>query len=459
MQHQNSHVGFGRNPQHTARVIRQRGNMQLGVVIALLVMAVLMIGAIKIAIDRANGQAGTAQGQSLLNINKALGSYITNSTNLIALQTGGTIPGVANPMAPTVSELQGLGYLNATTSTVPAHGGSYATQIVLLPSGCISTACNVASRLWMTTRVLDTFTRKPDIKRIGELVAVLGGNAGFSDPQSPSVIRGSGWTLPNPLSSTAGAVLAVNGYGSSVDSNYVRIRDTRDPNLQGNLTVQGNITSAAYLGLGGAATFGGACPTAGLMGKTSNGVLMICQSGKWQNVSGIDQIVSAGAACVAGQVGRDASGILMSCQGGVYKNAAGLSATGITPGSSCTQSGLLGLDSSGVSYLCRGGYWISQAMLSPFAVEMARYIVTDASQTIVKPSCSSGGTTTYDMTPQSVSMDLTTAPPYSAVKYTSDDYGSYWVPRITLVAPNGATQSGNNLSISALYKVYCTYPA
>jgi Tfp pilus assembly protein PilE len=438
---------------------RQHGGMLLGVIIAVMIIAVLMIGLIRSNIEKANERAGAAQGQTLLDINKALGKYITESNNTLALQTSGIISGVANTLSPTLTELQALGYLSANFSSTPANGGSYVTQIVLLPAGCVATACNIATRLWLTKPVLDGFTLKPDIKRIGALLGVVGGNAGFSDPQTPSVIRGAGWTLANPLGSIAGSILVINGFGSTVDSNYVRMRDSRDPNLQGNLTVAGNVTSSGYLGLGGTATFGGACSSSGLLGKTSNGVLMICQGGSWQNVSGIDQVVAAGAACVAGQVGRDSQGVLMSCQGGVFKNAAGLSSTSVTPGGSCSQSGLLGLDAVGVSYLCRGGYWISQSMLSPFAVEMARYIVSDGSITITKPACSSGGTSTYDMTPMSISMDLTSAPPYSAVKYLGTDYGWAWVPSITLVAPNGATQSGNNLSISALFKVYCTYPA
>ncbi len=237
---------------------RQHGGMLLGVIIAVMIIAVLMIGLIRSNIEKANERAGAAQGQTISDLNKALGKYITDSNNSLALQTSGVIPGVANIMAPTLPELQSLGYLSANFSSTPANGGSYITQIVLLPAGCVATACNIATRLWLSKPVLDGFTLKPDIKRIGSLLSVVGGNAGFSDPQTPSVIRGAGWTLANPLGSIAGSILVINGFGSTVDSNYARMRDSSDPNLQGNLTVAGNVTSSGYIGVGGTATFSGA---------------------------------------------------------------------------------------------------------------------------------------------------------------------------------------------------------
>lgn len=445
-----------------ARPRLQHGSMLLGAVITLLIASVLLIGTVRSNLERASTQAGAATGQAVYDINKALGSFITSTSNSAAIQTGGSIPGVANPLAPTVQELQALGLLNAQMNPTPLNGGAYQTQIVLQPLGCVSTACNIASRVWMTNPVLDVFSSKPDIKRISGLLGAVGGNGGFSDPLNPAIIRGSaGWTLANPdPMQRAGIVLAVNGYGSTIDSNYVRMRDTRDPDLQGNLTVAGDVISKGYLGLGGAnVTLGAVCSAdaSGFLGKTSAGTVLICNGVTWQNVSGFDQVVTAGTACTAGQVGRDTNGVLMSCQGGVYKDAAGFP-NDVVAGTVCASSGLFGMDSGGRSYLCRGGYWITQANLSPFAVEMARYIVTDGSATISKPTCAAGGAQTYDMTPMSVSLDLTVAPPYSALEYVATDLGAGWLPRITLRAPNGATQSGNNLNISALMRVYCTYP-
>lgn len=452
--------------------LRQRGNLLLGAIIAVLVLSVLMVGLVRTNIERAATNSGAAQGQTLLNINRALGQYITDSNNSLALQRNQSIPGVAQIYAPTIAELQALGYLIGNVNPVPANGGAYVTQVVLLPAGCVTTSCHIATRVWMTNPVIDVLTNKPDIKRLGALVSAVGGNGGFSDPQTPAVIRGSGWTLPNPVSGTpAGIVLAINGFNSTLDSNYVRMRDPRDPQLQGNLTAEGNIAARGnltangnveaqgYLGLNGAATFNGACDTPGRIGKTSIGVLLICQDGRWQNVSGIDQVVVEGGACVAGQVGRTAAGILMSCQGGVFKNAAGLAASNITAGASCNLSGQLGLDPNSVAYLCRGGVWVSQANLNPSSVETQRVVAVDGTPTVGKAVCAAGGVSTYDFTPMSVSMDLTTAPPFSAVQYTAVDNGGSWMPRIVLVASNGASKSGNEFGMSGVFRTFCFYPS
>lgn len=441
----------------------QRGVSALSVIVSLLVAAVLLVGATRSALEISVTQGGTSAGQALNQINKALGAYVTDSTRAEAIRAGGAIPGVANILAPTVAELQSLGLLSGIMNTSPSGLGTYKTAVVLLPAGCTGSSCNIATRLWISEPILETRGLGLDIKRLGAMMAVLEGNGGFSDPQSPSTIRGTGgWTLANPdAAARAGIVLAINGFGATVDPNYVRIRDTRDPDLQGGLTVQGNVVSKSYLGLSGTAVvaLGATCSTSqsGLIGKTSTSELLICNGSTWQSVSGLDRLVTAGATCTTGQVGRDSNGVLMSCQGGVFKDAAGFP-NDLVAGASCSSRGQFGLDSAGRSYLCRGGFWIPQSALSPFAVEMARYVVTDSSALIPKPSCEAGGAQTYDITPMSVSLDLTTAPPYSALEYVATDSGTSWLPRITLKTPSGTTKSGNTLGISALMRVFCTYP-
>lgn len=441
---------------------RQRGASLIQTLVAMLVFSLLLASFARERIQTATLQAGEAQGSSLAEINKALGLYITATANSQALRSGSAIAGVANPMSPTLSELQALGFLSANMNTSPANGGSFQASVVLLPAGCSGLNCNIATRLWMSNPLVDGLSGKTDIVRLGALVARLGGNAGFSDSSSPTLIRGTGgWTLPNPdPSGRAGIVLAINGYGSTVDANYVRVRDTRDPDLQGNLTAQGNIVAQGYLGLGNPVVSQGAgCTGAqlGFIAKTSTNAVMICNGLTWQNIAGSDRVVNIGEACAIGEVARDTSGIILSCQGGIFKNASGFP-TNVTSGAACSPSGAFGMDSSGLSYLCRGGVWTAQVKLSPSAVEMSRMIVTDGAAAIPKPACATGGVGTFDITPLSISLDLTTAPPYSALEYGATDNGSSWSPRIWLRNPSGTTQSGNTLSITALMRIFCTYP-
>lgn len=440
--------------------LRQRGNLMISTVISLAIVAILLVSQTRATIIKNEFDAGSAQGTSIAAINNALGEYITTPSITPNLQNGLTVPGVANSMAPTVAELQTLGLLNASFRTTPLNGGSYVTEVVILPAGCTGLTCNIATRVWMTNPVIDAMTNKLDISHISGILTAIGGNGGFASNLNPATINGSGgWTLPNPDGAKrAGIILAINGYGSVVNSNYVRIRDIRDPDLQGPLTVQGNITTPKYLGLGGSATNGAACPSAGLLGKDSTGTVLICQGGLWQNVAGINNLVTAGSACTAGQVGSDSKGVFMTCQGGVFQDAAGFP-NNVVAGGACAASGLFGMDSTGVSYLCRGGFWISQAKLNPYAVEMGRYVVTDGNPLIPKPTCSSGGTAVYEYAPTTYALDLTQTPPYETLTFSATDNGSYWTPSITLKAPNGATESGNSVGVSGIFKVACAYAA
>jgi len=54
----------------------------------------------------------------------------------------------------------------------------------------------------------------------------------------------------------------------------------------GQITAAGRLTTGEYLNLGGVATEGGSCSPNGLVGRTSSGVLLSCQSGVWKKMGG-----------------------------------------------------------------------------------------------------------------------------------------------------------------------------
>ena len=99
---------------------RQAGVSILSVVVTLLVASILVLGAARAALELSATQGGTSDGQALNQINKALGAFVTDSARANAIRTGGTISGVANPMEPTVAELQALGLLSGNMRTTPS---------------------------------------------------------------------------------------------------------------------------------------------------------------------------------------------------------------------------------------------------------------------------------------------------------------------------------------------------
>lgn len=395
---------------------QQRGAALMWVMISLVIFSILLIANARSDARKAVAASGAAIGQQMLDINKALGAYAANTTVVTALRASpmGTVAGVANILSPTVAELKTVVGLDVAVSATPFNGGSFMTQVVLLPSGCVGSACNVATRLWMSNPLIEV-GGKLDIGRIGSAIAVIGGNGGYSVPNNSLVVSGSsGWTLTNPDSTTparAGILMAINGAGGNLDANYVRMNDTRDPNLQGNLTVAGQIV------LAGTATQGVACSPAGaMMRDASTGVLLMCNGSIWAAVSGVANNVTAGAACPT--------------------------------------AGLIGTSANGVGYMCRGGYWVATKSLMPFGVEIARYIVQDGT-VVAQPTCDTGGVAAYDIIPISVTTNLTTIPPSEGAQFGATVSGSSWIASIKLTSSGGTTSAGTTMS--GLFKAMCLY--
>ncbi|WP_404995438.1 hypothetical protein [Cupriavidus pauculus] len=384
--------------------------------------------------ERANEAArtvGRTVGQAVLDISNVMGTYITKFAD--SLMLGTPIPGVANPMEPTMAELQALGLPHATFGTVSPVGGNYRMRVVKLPVGCVGTDCNLATRVWLDQPILNELGQ-PDGRRLIAAGNAIGADGGFSERATPGTIYyGGGWTSENPdAAQRAGIVSAVNGYQSSMWGSFVRIRDTRDPNLQGNLTVAGDIAgnkitantivSNGDLVMNGAAPQGAACstPFATRRNSTTNAGWVICDGTRWQPI--------------------------------------GTAVTNVTEGTVCSINGQTATNVNNQQYVCKNGYYVSITSLIPKNVEMARYVHGDNNVTVPKPTCAAGGTPSFSMEARTMGADFTQAPPFTAVRYGADDYGWAWVPRILLVNMNGATESGNVLGLQGVFKVECYYP-
>lgn len=390
------------------------------VMISLVIFSLLLIASARTDARKAVAASGAAIGQQMLDINKALGSYSTNATVLTALRASpmGTVPGVANLLSPTVDELKSFSGLDSAFSATPFNGGSFMTSIVLMPAGCTGFNCSAATRLWMTNPLIEV-GGKLDIGRIGSAITVIGGNGGYSVPNNSAVVSGgSGWVLTNPdtaLPARAGILMAINGAGSLLDSNYVRMNDARDPNLQGNLTV------AKQIVLAGTGTEGGSCaPVGAVIRNVTTNLLLMCDGTKWVSSTG--------------------------------------SPSNVTAGSACANIGQRGTDVNGLDYMCRGGVWVPTKSLLPYSVEMARYLVQDAS-VVPFPSCAAGGTLAYNLIPIAASGDLAASPPFQATTYAATGGSSSWVIAIYMTSSAGVNATGNNAGLTARFSSLCVYPA
>jgi hypothetical protein len=232
---------------------RQAGN---GLVFALLGLLISALGAVGILQNgrlQAKHEAGAGEATILDNLRAATNNAIFES---LALIQGGAAFGRSGVQVapvdvdgelvwrPSIAQLVAMGYLppgwSATVSTL--NDAPYVIAFKRVPTGCAAAACNIEGHVVLGGSIRGG-AAESDGAVIGPILARLGADSGVSLPTDPAHIEGFGhtWKLDNPVPGQPAGVVAVRvGTAASGFGAFVRIGDTRDPNLQGNLSVAGN---------------------------------------------------------------------------------------------------------------------------------------------------------------------------------------------------------------------------
>ena len=239
--------------RHRVRWWRQRGNALVFALLGLLVSALGAAGVLQGARLKARHEAGNGEATILDDLRGAANNAILESMGLI--QSGAAITrngvtvtpeSVAGELVwrPQVMQLAAMGYLPPgwTTTTSTLNNAPYAIEFRRVPAGCIAAACNIEGHVVLEGPIRSG-TDASDGAVIGPILARLGADSGVSLPTDPAHIVGFGntWSLDNPVPGQPAGVVAVRvGTASSGYGQFVRVGDSRDPNLQGDLTVAGN---------------------------------------------------------------------------------------------------------------------------------------------------------------------------------------------------------------------------
>ena len=232
---------------------RQRGNGLVFALLGLLVSALGAVGVIQAGRLQAKHEAGNGEATILDNLRGATNNAIFESMGLIQNGAAFGKNGVTITPAsvdgelvwtPTIAQLVAMGYLppgwTAATSTL--NDAPYTISFARLPAGCVAAACNIEGHIVLQGPIRSGPT-DTDGALIGPILARIGADSGVSLPMDPAHILGFGhtWSLDNPVPGRPAGVVAVRvGTASSGYGQFVRVGDTRDPNLLGNLTVAGN---------------------------------------------------------------------------------------------------------------------------------------------------------------------------------------------------------------------------
>lgn len=344
--------------------------------------------------------AGALQQHAMLNFNELANNMDVTST-------------VAD-LTPTIAEMITAGRLNAGYPTsMPTR---QSVSLTIARQNCPGPNCLLTGLVCTTTPITlgGTATR---FDLASTMMAEQNGIGGQSLPGAGATIRGPNINTPNPMGNVEGIVCGSAAVDTAMWQQFVRIGDTRDPNLQGPLTVAGPTTFAGTTTIGGPTTINnsatitgtltagninagncvringatgvstfGCGPTttvsgagvsgAGLTstgaitagtGITSTGGNIVATAGA---VAGqtirADGTYVAGGPCVSGSFGQSASGMLV-CVGGSWRDLVRSAAAG----DACSIEGVTATTTTGVQLACIGGVYVSYNNLFPAATTNA----------------------------------------------------------------------------------------
>lgn len=209
-------------------------------------------------------------GQYLMTVRGALAQY--QQDYFSQLSSGSAIPGYANPLAPTVAELKADA--SRLPSGLPAKmpGGQQALIQITRSGTCPGTTCQVNGMVYMNGAfTLPRTGAKHRYDLAVEAMNAMNGTGGVSTLGAPGTISGAAGSAPNPLGAVDSVVGTFTYLNSAFWQQFVRINDTRDPNLQGNLTLGGNQSVGGTLTVTGASALNNSLTVAGAT-TLNNGV-------------------------------------------------------------------------------------------------------------------------------------------------------------------------------------------
>lgn len=198
--------------------------------IALSVLAAANLANVEVNRTALRQTVGKAQGKQLDVLATATDNY--SIANFLVLTSGsgqivkadGSAGTVATPLAPTVTELANLGYLQSNFNATNYFGGAYKVSLAKLPNGCSYPNCSIGGTVSLTNAVMKSSSGVVDGTILGAAVQQIGADGGYSTPGAIGTIVGlnGGWNTANPAGSVAGILAERVGQGSQRFTAFLR---------------------------------------------------------------------------------------------------------------------------------------------------------------------------------------------------------------------------------------------
>lgn len=274
---------------------RQRGFALLELTIAMLLATLLAVWGVSLIVNRITDASAQANAAWMLSVKGSVRAYLARYGPALAVADhAAALGGYADWSAPTLAELKSDGLLSAGFPLRIAPGGSAAIRL-LRQGTCPGSDCLVDVIIYSEMPFVHRGTSRPDEQLIAQWMLAAQGWGGWVSAAQPGVLRGPSYQLPNPPAggtmlppgTVALAVLA----GQDGRFEYLRVRDTRDPDFQGSATIKGDVVANAnlrvgkYLYVDAIEAFATPCSHPGAVARERDGGLLICRDGRWKTAS------------------------------------------------------------------------------------------------------------------------------------------------------------------------------
>lgn len=232
--------------------------------LTLAISAFLSLLALKEMTNKSIDNLAYAAGTHIRTVTQAVEAHILK--NWAEYEAGTDVAGVAVDLRPTITELIALGRLRAGFPQM-----TYTRQqlrIDITKTNCPGSNCLIQATVCTTTPVtLGATSTRFDLATL--MMEEQAGHGGISYINDGANIKGAILNIPNPVGNVEGIVCGGALVDTGAFANFVRLRDTRDPDLQGNLTVAGttSLNGPTFINnnmdVGGTATFNSSISVAG----------------------------------------------------------------------------------------------------------------------------------------------------------------------------------------------------
>ena len=212
----------------------------LELMLAIAITGMLAVYGVQEVANKSDNVAAEGTAQHLTTVAAAAQQHTL--LNYTALSDGTDVAATLVDLEPTVAELRAANRLpGAFPATAP---GNQAVRVFIARSNCPGVNCLLTS----SACTAQAFTVRGRVREelATTVVASMKGMGGRSFADAPATVRGASMNMANPLGAVTGIVCASTSVDTAIYQQFVRVRDTRDPDLRGGLTVQGvNATGEA----------------------------------------------------------------------------------------------------------------------------------------------------------------------------------------------------------------------